>query len=87
MFYNLLTSQCITVIYCIDSLSTNKKTLTVMYRLAVSQQTYVIVGSQPQSDGGKVEGVGHEVGHVPHVADVLLSPGVPQLLDLAPDET
>ena len=53
----------------------------------MSQPTYVIVSSQPQSDGGKVEGVGHEVGHVPHVADVLLGSGVPELLDLTPDET
>ena len=58
-----------------------------MYRLAVTQQTYVIVGSQPQSDGGKVEGVSDEVRHVPHVADVLLGSGVPQLLYLAPYET
>ena len=48
--------------------------------------TYVIICSQPQSDCGKVEGVGDEVRHVPHVADVLLCSGVPQLLDLAPDE-
>ena len=85
MFYKLSTSQYITV-SCIDLLVwTNKKTVTIIYH--ISYITYVIVSSQSESDGGKVEGVGDEVGHVPHVADVLLGSGVPQLLDLAPDET
>ena len=47
-------------------------------------RAHVIVGPHPQPDGGHIEGVGDEVHHVPHVADVLLQPHIPQLLDLAP---
>ena len=46
--------------------------------------TYIIVGPDPQPNGGDVEGVGDEVDDVPHVAHVLLQPNVPQLLDLTP---
>ena len=50
-------------------------------------KAYIVVGSDPERDGGDVEGVGDEVHHVPHVADVLPHPHVPQLLYLAPDQT
>ena len=46
-----------------------------------------MVGPEPEGDGGYVEGVGDEVEDVPHVAEVLPGPHVPQLLDLAPDES
>ena len=49
--------------------------------------THVIVSSQSERDGCQIERVGDEVRNVPHVADVLLRPGVPELLDLAPDQT
>ena len=46
-----------------------------------------MVGPESEGDGGDVEGVRDEVEDVPHVADVLPGPHVPQLLDLAPDES
>ena len=49
--------------------------------------TYIIIGPDPEPNCGDVEGVGDEVHHIPHVADVLPQPHVPQLLNLAPDET
>ena len=52
----------------------------------LNQATHVVVSTQPEADGGDVEGVGDEVDDVPHVADVLLQAHVPQLLDLTPDQ-
>ena len=46
-----------------------------------------MVGPESEGNGGDVEGVRDEVEDVPHVADVLPGPHVPQLLDLAPDES
>ena len=52
----------------------------------VKTKTHVVVSTQPEADGGDVEGVGDEVDDVPHVADVLLQADVPQLFDLTPDQ-
>ena len=49
--------------------------------------THIKIRYSSQSYCGDIEGVGDEVHHIPHVADVLPQPHVPQLLDLAPDET
>ena len=48
--------------------------------------THIVVGAEPQADGGNVERIRDEVHHVPQVAHVLLQPDVPQLLDLTPDQ-
>ncbi len=48
---------------------------------------YLVVSDEPERDGGDVERVGDEVDNVPHVVDVLAQAHVPQLLDLAPDQT
>ena len=36
----------------------------------MSKMAHIIVGPNPESNGGDVEGVGDEVAHVPHVTHV-----------------
>ena len=55
--------------------------------LSVSRLNYIKIGHGPQSDGGHVERVCDEIHDVPHIIDVLLQTHVPQLLDLAPDQS
>ena len=59
----------------------------VQHKKRFFRPTHVVVSTQSESDGGDVERVGDEVDDVPHVADVLLQPDVPQLLDLTPYQT
>ena len=54
----------------------------IHHRTTKTNSTYVKIRDSSEPDGGHVEGVGDEVHHVPHVADVLPQPHVPQLLDL-----
>ena len=49
--------------------------------------THIKIRYSSQSYCGDIERVGDEVHHIPHVTDVLPQPHVPQLLNLAPDET
>ena len=41
-----------------------------MYLNVNMSMTYIIVGPDPESNGGDVEGVGDEVADVPHVTHV-----------------
>ena len=49
--------------------------------------TYIKISDCSEAYCGDVQRIRNEVHHIPHVADVLLETHVPELLDLAPDET